>query len=579
MSLSNSGIDPSAGTEPTPAPPRMSPPPPPPAFQPAPVRPLPTRSADGAPPVAVPSPPNSLAGTKKLAAVVPSRSVGTVQPKQPQSGVGSATRGILWRGELAIEAEKVAGEGSVAEQGRELSVEKAAPPWLISLVIHLILLLVLALIVSPAGQRLTTVVLEMGQSPDQGDDLESFELSPSDPNIEDALEMESVDVAEAIVEMPQELFSPKSLIESLESVQPEIASVSIPVGGMMSGRLGTSKEALLAAYGGTGQTEEAVQMGLRWLAQQQEPSGSWSLRGKYTDGSFSENRIAATAMALLAFQGNGNTHLTGPYKDQVEKGVRWLVKEQDRAGYFCKNLPRHEKMYAQAQASIVICELYAMTKDSWLREPAQRALNFAAESQSNLGGWRYEPRQDADTSVTGWYVMTLQSGRAAELDYKEEALRKVSYYLDSVQHAEGAAYSYQAGGGPSPAMTAEGMLCRQYLGWKRSDPIMANCVNALVEQKNFNIDDQDTYYWYYATQVLHHYGGSPWRAWNEKMRVQLPAAQVTTGKEKGSWAPQGDRWGGQAGRLYTTCMSIFCLEVYYRHMPLYAIDVDEHLGG
>ena len=172
--------------------------------------------------------------------------------------------------------------------------------------------------------------------------------------------------------------------------------------------------------------------------------------------------------------------------------------------------------------------------------------------------------------------MTLQSGRAAELDYKEEALRKVNYYLDSVQHADGAAYSYQAGGGPSPAMTAEGMLCRQYLGWKRSDPIMANCVNALVEQKNFNIDDQDTYYWYYATQVLHHYGGSPWRAWNEKMRVQLPAAQVTTGREKGSWAPQGDRWGGQAGRLYTTCMSIFCLEVYYRHMPLYAIDVDDH---
>jgi hypothetical protein len=278
-------------------------------------------------------------------------------------------------------------------------------------------------------------------------------------------------------------------------------------------------------------------------------------------------------MALLAFQGNGNTHLTGPYKKEVEKGVRWLLKQQDRSGYFGKGLERHQKMYAQAQASIAICELYAMTKDSWLREPAQRSLDFAAESQSNLGGWRYEPGQDADTSVTGWFVMALQSGRAGGLNANDETLRRVGYYLDSAQSADGAAYGYQAGSPPTPSMTAEGMLCRQYLGWKREDPRMAECMTALIEQANFNFEEQNFYYWYYATQTLHHYGGSPWRLWNERMRVQLPAAQVKTGKEMGSWAPQGSRWGGQAGRLYTTCMAIYCLEVYYRHMPLYSMDI------
>ena len=92
---------------------------------------------------------------------------------------------------------------------------------------------------------------------------------------------------------------------------------------------------------------------------------------------------------------------------------------------------------------------------------------------------------------------------------------------------------------------------------------------ALLDDSPFDLRDADVYYWYYATQVLHHFGGSPWRLWNEKMREDLPKAQVKSGKESGSWAPQKDSWGRNHGRLYTTCLSIYCLEVYYRHMPLY----------
>ena len=100
---------------------------------------------------------------------------------------------------------------------------------------------------------------------------------------------------------------------------------------------------------------------------------------------------------------------------------------------------------------------------------------------------------------------------------------------------------------------------------------MVRGISALIEDAPFNIADQDVYYWYYATQVLHHYGGSPWRRWNTVMREELPNAQVKTGKESGSWAPQRDRWGKNAGRLYTTCLSLYCLEVYYRHMPIYDV--------
>jgi hypothetical protein len=49
----------------------------------------------------------------------------------------------------------------------------------------------------------------------------------------------------------------------------------------------------------------------------------------------------------------------------------------------------------------------------------------------------------------------------------------------------------------------------------------------------------------------------------------LPEHQVRSGRLRGSWNPDGDAWGSTAGRLYTTCLSTYMLEVYYRHLPLY----------
>ena len=85
-----------------------------------------------------------------------------------------------------------------------------------------------------------------------------------------------------------------------------------------------------------------------------------------------------------------------------------------------------------------------------------------------------------------------------------------------------------------------------------------------------DLADRDVYYWYYATQVLHHLEGDYWEKWNRVMRQALPEDQIHGGKEEGSWDPDGDRWGNYGGRLYTTCLSTYMLEVYYRHLPIYA---------
>jgi len=485
---------------------------------------------------------------------------------KPAAAIGSASS-IRWQGE----AEGVTDAPAAELEPPRLNPIRAIPSWLFSLVIHLVLLVMLALLTGPVGQDIGRVLLTIGQSEGTSEgELAEFAIDTQSQSIEE------IDSAE--LETPVDVQMPDLSLANIESTQPSftletsmlgVGDPSAPALPMVGGRSGTMKKTLLMLYGGTPMTESAVGSGLAWLARQQSKDGSWSIRGPYNDGGTIENKPAATAMAMLAFMGAGNTHLDGEYAETMQRAVKWLVKQQDRNGFFASTSRDHQQAYSQAQSSIAICELYAMTKDSWLRGPAQLAVDCAEEWQAPEGGWRYQPRFDSDTSITGWFVMTLQSGLAAGLEVDRAVLYRVSDFLDSVQSYDGAAYSYQPRGAASQAMTAEGLLCRQYLGWRHDHPALLRGVDAMANEYGFNIQDTDFYYWYYATQVLHHFGGEPWKVWNNEMREKLPAAQVRRGSESGSWSPQSDRWGGTGGRLYTTCMAIYCLEVYYRHMPLY----------
>ena len=83
---------------------------------------------------------------------------------------------------------------------------------------------------------------------------------------------------------------------------------------------------------------------------------------------------------------------------------------------------------------------------------------------------------------------------------------------------------------------------------------------------------RDTYYWYYATQVMFQMQGDRWTAWNERMRSMLVEGQELEGPLAGSWDPWNplpDRWASAGGRNYITALNLLMLEVYYRHLPLF----------
>jgi len=453
-----------------------------------------------------------------------------------------------------------------------------APAWLISAIIHMLMIIILGLI-WVANEGTPQFIMSLSMNDDGGEDLNTGELEvpfdldeqplePSDST--EPLQMATNDPTEtSVTEMAP--VNPLGIVESGEKPAIQMA---------LSGREAGMKDSLLRAYGGTSGTETSVTEALKWLARNQGKNGMWSLTGKYADGANNENFEAATAMALLAFQGAGFTpegDVNGPFTSVVGKGWNALLKKQDRQGnFFREGSGGNGRLYTQALCTIALCELYGMTQNSEYREPAQKAVNYCLKVQAPEGGWRYQPGFDSDLSVTGWFVMALQSARMAGLEVDSPAMGRIGDFLDTVSQDGGAQYSYVPGQGKKLSMSAEGLLCRQYLGWPQNDNRLKRGLEVLLK----NLPDRETghthvYYWYYAAQVCHHMEGKPWREWNAKMRDIVPAMQIRDGKERGSWDPFLDETQGVSGggRLFVTCLATYMLEVYYRHLPIYQLEL------
>ena len=474
-------------------------------------------------------------------------------------------------------------QSPVSQDAVEEMVESAkysAPYWVMSLLVHTLILIVLGLVLLPgfqSDQILVEAIFADSIGEQQEDPLE-FESPMEDEMVEeDPIVVEN---EEPEVEEPEAAPPEPEEKEMPEEAAPDPMEKAPAIGLALTGREEGRRVALLDTFGGTAITEGAVQKALMWLKRQQRQDGSWSLKGPYTGGANIENEIAATSLAILAFQGNGNTHKQGPYKDVVARGWKWLLPFLQDDGSFGIHGGFNHRLYTQAIATIALCELYGMSYDKTFKEPAQRAIDYACQVQAATGGWRYSPNGQSDTSVTGWFVMALQSARMAGLIVPKENLEKISDYLDSVTVDGGVQYAYQPGGTNKFSMTAEALLCRQYLGWEKEDPRLQAGSQIVAAQKvrwneNNLTDLTNVYAWYYAAQMLHHMDDDNWVQWNEVMRDVIPSKQLKSGREAGSWSPSHDEWGqGRGGRLFMTCFCTFMLEVYYRHMPLYGLRIE-----
>jgi len=515
---------------------------------------------------------------KPVAAKAPTAATNLV----PKASSGSDPVSVISSTPVEPVTDNVDPVEEVGEGSSRFLLLAAMPSWLVSLVVHLIIILLLALSYLPSLPVFNTD-LTIGRPDVVENELTNFEETsasemsvdmPSDVAVEDVPEIQTDDPA--LVDDPTELEAATMTVELSDvgfeanestDLMQEIGSFT---GSGLAGRSAAERTRLVREAGGTEGSEQAVKRALLWIARHQSPDGGWNfhhLGGRCAckgHGSMAEARIGATALALLPYLGAGNTHLSGNYKEVVAKGLYFLKNSQKGNGSL------HEpggRMYSHGLAAIVLCEAYAMTGDKNLLPNAQASLNFISYAQDpKTRGWRYDIRDlgGGDTSVVGWQLMALKSGHMSGLQVNNSTVVGTSRFLDSVQANGGATYGYMAPGEKN-ATTAVGLLCRMYLGWEHDHPPLIQGVKKLSKAGPSKVN---LYYNYYATQVMRHYGGEPWDEWNEEMRDYLVEKQYRKGHAEGSWY-LGKEHTDKGGRLYCTALSTMILEVYYRHLPIY----------
>lgn len=475
---------------------------------------------------------------------------------------------------------------------REL--EFGGPGYVASFGFHLALIVLLFLVLAPSGFRLS--------GGERGDVIESALVDPAST---EGKQSRNDAKREPIFETPLAPRPVPSGEKRQSKKQHGRAAGTGPlrqpvrpvnVHALFDDRAPQVRQRILKDVDPEGKVRLAVASGLTWLKRQQQSAGNWRLHEGYPDPGYRPLRTdtGATALALLAFLGDGHTHKRqGIYRDTVDKGLKWLVGVQKPNGDFHDHveLGRQTAFYAHSQATIAVCEAFALTGDESLREPAERGVRFLVRSQNPAkGGWKYQPQEATsrgDLSVTGWALMALHSARAAGIDVPAEAFSLSARFLDSVQEDGGSRYRYEPPPTPravSSTMTAEGLLCRQFLGWPRDFAPLQSGVDYLLQPANRpawlpgGTATPHVYYWYYAGAVLHNLGGERWTKWYADVAAMIVEHQSRTPGRKrdvqGSWDPKSPRggyygYGEYGGRLYTTAMSLLVLELPYRHHAIY----------
>jgi hypothetical protein len=489
------------------------------------------------------------------------------------------------------------------EDGRTRLLKRQVPAWIISGLVHVILIAGYILIQSffpdktaEAKDQDKPFVTKVDPADDPKEDLTNTDPG-LDPDLMAAVEVDREDQqvvvdAKVVDGEPNGIPTHENEVASVTQDQGPLTGDTSPVGNIgqmdqgllkagdggggnpfavegLKGRSGATREKALRAYGGNDETERAVALGLAWIAKQQKSDGHWEY-----DGASAASHVAATGMSLLPFLAAGETHKYGKkYTKTVAKGLDWLMKQVGPNGQF-----PGAGNYEQAIGALPLCEAAGMTDDKNVKEKAKLACTYIMGCQDDNGSWGYAGKSAGDTSIVGWQVQALKSASLAKvMVVPDDVFKKADRFLETVSSESGSQYGYRTPGA-SERLTAVGHLSRYYLGrWSPKQPGYARGIKWMWETAKPTV--QDMYYTYYASQVFHFFEGPAWhKDWNPAMQKALLPTQITEKTKNakpgdiGSWNPDKGTIGSACGRLGTTCLCVLTLEVFYRHLPLYKRD-------
>ena len=290
----------------------------------------------------------------------------------------------------------------------------------------------------------------------------------------------------------------------------------------------------------------AVERGLVWLRTQQRANGSWS------------DNAALNALPMLAMLSAGQTPGARPYTSPLDRGLRFLLSQQDKDGAFTAG---GSMMYGHALATLLLAESSGMTRDDrFIHTALQRAVTLILKAQAvekgefHDGGWRYEPTStDSDLSVTVWQITALKAASETGVVVPRAAMERAGRYIKRCEHPSGG-FGYQPGGIPNESRTAAAIIALRLSGWWK-DPAIGRAQRWLER----NPVRWESDYFYHAASHAAHANVR----FDDKLLLDHQNAD-------GSWpAAPNSHNEAKSGPLYSTSMAVLALTARWNYLPAF----------
>ncbi len=340
------------------------------------------------------------------------------------------------------------------------------------------------------------------------------------------------------------------------------------------------------------QVDAAVDRSLAWLASQQRRDGSFP--------TIKPGQPAVTSLCILAFLADGHRPGEGPYGQNINAGIDFVLSCQKANGLFCYQVPEKPYMkgarasrtypYNHAISGVMLGEVYGMTdrrRADRIRVAIDRALRFTYQEQKmpkkrrgDLGGWRYHKPPapvSADLSVTSWHLMFLRSVQNAGFNVPKENVDEGLGYVQRCFDRRSGMFRYIAidkawprPGEPSRSMTGAGILSLSLGGMHETE--MARRAGDWLLKHPFDRYNESTslcqrfhYGAFYCSQAMYQLGGKYWAEFYPVLVHTCLANQ----RPDGSWDSEARDVDSAFGNAYTSSLIVLALTTPYQLLPIF----------
>lgn len=334
----------------------------------------------------------------------------------------------------------------------------------------------------------------------------------------------------------------------------------------------------------------AVWPALDWLARHQHADGFWHpdtfdtrCNGAKCSGKgVADGQIGATALAVLAFVGAGETFQSGDHKATVKNALKALRDAQDDSGFVGPKSSANSRL-GDAWATLALAEAYGLSGSKVLKGPAVRAVSCLASMQATSGGWKLDEADgECDLMLTCACVQALRAAKAAELEVEAATFERAIAWLDSVADAKtGAvrpALSPRTPKFSDHALVGASAAARLFARWDAAalakDTIFEKqCALLAASPPSWDEKgaDADLVAWTSASSALFQQGGSAWKAWWDAFGKTI-SARLHVGDsrcDRGSWDAVDPRvpFGGRVAATALLCRASETPHLYRRLEP------------